>query len=431
MPLEDRMADEQTHYTFDRVVRMVLGAATLLVVLALLRYLSDVLLPFAAAVVLAYLLNPLVTLLERRTKRRGAAVAITIVGLGIVGLVLAAIVVPLMIGQGRAFGDALEKLRDDLATSVEVPAEPGDVSTETTDVSYTGTALIEKSATGWRELKEGWAQYRRDAETLSRSERLANLREQMSGTYIGDLLDRIIEYTESEEFNRLLVDAAKRIAIGGWTVVAFMVNLLLGLTGLIIVLLYLVFLLLDFPEYARTWKTFLPPQYRDGIVEFGEQFSIAMRRYFRGQAVVALLVGILLAIGFTIIGLPMAVPFGLFVGLLNMVPYLQTVGLVPAMLLAGMRAVEGDSSFIASVVLTLLVFAVVQVIQDAIITPRVMGKATGLRPVAILLGLFIWGKLLGFLGLLLAIPLTCLGIAYYRRYVLLYAPETTKLTPQR
>ena len=57
------------------------------------------------------------------------------------------------------------------------------------------------------------------------------------------------------------------------------------------------------------------------------------------------------------------------------------------------------------------------------ITPRIMGKATGLRPVAILLGLFIWGKLLGFLGLLLAIPLTCLGIAYYQRIVLKNAPE--------
>ncbi|UCC31044.1 MAG: AI-2E family transporter [Phycisphaerales bacterium] len=424
------MPDTETQYTFDRVVRIILGAVTLVVVLALLRYLSDVLLPFAAAVVVAYLLNPLVTYLERKTKRRGAAVAITIIGLGIVGLVLAAIVLPLMIGQGRAFGDALGKLRDDWAMSVELSAEPGDVSTETTDVSDTGTALIEKSATGWRELKEGWTQYRREAETLSRSERLANLREQISGTYIGDLLDRIIEYTKSEEFNKLLVDAAKRIAIGGWTVVAFVINLVLGLTGLIIVLLYLVFLLLDFPEYARTWKTFLPPQYRKGIVDFWDQFSMAMRRYFRGQAVVALSVGILLAAGFSFIGLPMAIPFGLFVGLLNMVPYLQMVGLVPAMLLAGMRAVEGDSSFIASVVLTLLVFAVVQVIQDAIITPRVMGKATGLRPVAILLGLFIWGKLLGFLGLLLAIPLTCLGIAYYRRYVLLHAPESGRIQPE-
>jgi predicted PurR-regulated permease PerM len=64
------------------------------------------------------------------------------------------------------------------------------------------------------------------------------------------------------------------------------------------------------------------------------------------------------------------------------------------------------------------------VIQDTQITPRVMGKATGLRPIAILLGVFVWGKLLGFLGLILAIPLTCLGIAYYRRYVLMHEAKT-------
>ena len=109
---------------------------------------------------------------------------------------------------------------------------------------------------------------------------------------------------------------------------------------------------------------------------------------------------------------------GLFVGLLNMVPYLQTIGLVPGLLLALVRSVEQDSSFAVSILLVLLVFAVAQLIQDTLLTPRIMGRATGLRPVAILLGVFIWGKLLGFLGLLLAIPLTCLGIAYYERYVL-------------
>ena len=99
-----------------------------------------------------------------------------------------------------------------------------------------------------------------------------------------------------------------------------------------------------------------------------------------------------------------------------------------AAVLAALRAVEGDGSFLVSVLLTLLVFAVVQVIQDSLITPRVMGKATGLRPVAILLGVFVWGKLLGFLGLLLAIPLTCLGIAYYRRYVLPNDPVPGRLS---
>ena len=222
-------------------------------------------------------------------------------------------------------------------------------------------------------------------------------------------------------------DAAKHLAVGGWTVVSFALNLILGLAVLIVVLLYLVFLLIDFPQYSRRWPAFLPPQYRESIVDFYEQFNLAMRRYLRGQAVVALSVAALFALGFTLIDLPMALPFGLFIGLLNMVPYLQTVGLVPGVMLAGLRAIEGDSSFAASVGLVLAVFAVIQVIQDALITPRIMGQATGLRPVAILLGVFIWGKLLGFLGLLLAIPLTCLGIAYYRRYVLLHAPDDTRI----
>ena len=421
------MTSEETRYTFDRVVRMLLSAAGLVVVVLLLRYLSDVLLPFAAAVVLAYLFNPLVTAIEKRTNHRGLAVGMTIGGLGALGLTLAIMIVPLIINQAGRFRDSLERLRDDLAVSVQVESPEPAALTDPTGIDDDANDATDKSTLGWPELREGWAEYRRDAESLSRRERLHRLRERVAGTYVGELIDKGVAYTRSDEFSALLVGAAKRVAIGGWTVVAFILNVVLGLTGLIIVLLYLVFLLLDFPEYARTWQTFLPPQYRDSIVEFLEQFDTAMRRYFRGQAVVALLMGILFAIGFSIIGLPMAVPFGLFVGLLNMVPYLQAVGLVPGVLLAGLRAVELESSFIMSVFLVLLVFAVAQTIQDALITPRVMGKATGLRPVAILLGVFVWGKLLGFLGLLLAIPLTCLGIAYYRRYVLLHRSEATKL----
>ena len=421
------MGNGDSRYTVDRVVRMVLGVAGLAAVLLVLRYLADVLLPFAAAVVLAYLLNPLVTVFEKKMKRRGLAVAVVLVGLGVVGAALAVLVIPLAISQADRFRGSLTKLRDDLAACVEVETVEGSVPAESADSEPVPPIPAEKSALGWGELKRGWAEYRRDAETVPRAERLRCLYDRVSGTQIGAVIDGAIAYTESEEFKALLINAAKGLAIGGWTVVAFALHLVLGLTGLIIVLLYLVFLLLDFPEYARTWPTFLPPQYRSPIVEFLEQFNDVMRRYFRGQAVVALLMGILFAVGFSLIGLPMAVPLGLFIGLLNMVPYLQTVGLVPAMLMAGLRAVEQDSSFLGSVLLTVLVFAVAQLIQDSLITPRVMGKATGLRPVAILLGVFIWGKLLGFLGLLLAIPLTCLGIAYYRRYVLLRAPEAAKL----
>lgn len=414
-------AEQLRPYTFDRVVRIVLSAATIIAVFALLRYLSDVLIPFAAAVVLAYLLNPLVTVLERHTRRRGLAVAITISGLAIVGLALVAVLVPLIVSQVDRFRVDVVKLRTDLSLSLltePLPPGPHDQPLVATPVQTPATPSGGKSTVGWRELKHGWAEFRKDAGTVPRAERLRRFHERLSGTYLGDAISRAVEYTKSEEFDQLLVDAAKRVAAGGWTVVSFAVNIVLGLTGLIVVLLYMVFLLLDYREYARTWRTFLPPDYRDSIVDFLQQFNEAMRRYFRGQSVVALLTGALSAVGFTVIGLPMALLFGLFVGLLNMVPYLQAVALVPAMALAALRAIEGDASFAGSVLLTLAVFAVVQVIQDGLITPRIMGRATGLRPVAILLGVFVWGKLLGFLGLLLAIPLTCLGIAYYRRYVL-------------
>lgn len=412
-------------YTFDRVVRLVLSVSALVALLLVLRYLSDVLLPFAAAIILAYLLNPLVTVVEQKTHRRGLAVAMTIGGIVIVGMGAIAVLLPLFVIQAGRFGESLSRLRDDLAMTLPTGLDGSDA--DSGDDSTLPQGKAEKSVTGFAELREGWQLYRAQAGQQSRSKRFAVLLDRISGTYVGDFIARAVTYTKSDEFNVLLLDAVKGLAIGGWTVVAFAINALLALTGLIIVLLYLVFLLLDFPEYARTWPTFLPPQYRDRIVGFLGEFNAVMGRYFRGQAVVAVCVGALFSIGFSLMGMPMAVPFGLFVGLLNMVPYLQTVALIPGVLLAGLRAIEGGSSFVVSIALTLLVFGVVQLIQDSLIVPRIIGKATGLRPVAILLGVFIWGKLLGFLGVLLAIPLTCVGIAYYRRYILLHAEEATRI----
>ncbi|MBI4719135.1 MAG: AI-2E family transporter [Planctomycetes bacterium] len=432
-------------FTLDRVVRMVLTAIGVVAGFALVRHLSDVLLPFAAAVILAYLLNPLVNVFERKTRRRGLAVLITIGGLAVSGLAVVALVVPLIFSQANRLRLDLERLREDLsatapgdstghgrgdgkddAASVVEPAPSLDAARAPSGSdSPSAPAAEEESALGWRELAEGWARYRGDAGVVSRAARLRQLRESVAGTYVGQLLDSAVEYTRSDEFRALLIGLAKRLALGGWTVIAFGVNVVLALTGLVIVLVYLVFLLLDFPEYQRQWKAFLPPDYAGAIVEFLDLFNGVLRRYLRGQSLVALFTGTLYVVGFTLIGLPMAVPLGLFIGLLNLVPYLQAVGLVPAAMLAGLRAIEGDSSFLMSLVWTLAVFGAVQVIQDTLITPRVMGEATGLKPVAILLGVFIWGKLLGFIGLLMAIPLTCLGIAYYRRYVLKHSTAAT------
>lgn len=428
----------EQRYTFDRVVRMVLSGAALVGVFLLLRYLSDVLIPFAIAVVLAYLLNPMVTLFEQRTGRRWLGVVVGMATLLVGMLIAIALLIPLTVSQVSRFREDIEKLHQDLSAPAEAvfPPAPFVTAAPTAPASEIGPEVppleaatpAEKSTLGWQELLHAWEKYRADAEAFSRSQRIREFRHMVDGTLIGNLLQATITYVQSDEFRKLMLEAVKRLAIGGWSVVTFTISILIALTGFVLVLVYLIFLLLDFPTYARQWRQFLPPNYRGTIVDFWEQFQQALRQYFRGQSVVAILTGSMYVVGFTIVGLPMAVPLGLIIGIFNMVPYLAAVTIVPAMLFACLRAIEQDAGFIMSIVWTLSVYGVVQTLQDTVITPRVMGEATGLRPVAILLGVFIWGKLLGFLGILLAIPLTCLGIAYYRRYVLLQSRETVGMT---
>lgn len=408
-----QMANQPVPYTFDRVVRMVLSAAALLCIFLLLRYLSDVLIPFAIAVVLAYLLNPLVNLFQRLTKRRGLAVLLTLFGLVVLTLAILTIIVPLFVGQVDRFRADIHKLFEDAGDAPPITPHESTAAPTESENEQTSPSTI-----GWQELSEGWTEYRRDAGVQTTRERVRELRARLAGTYIGSGLEETIRWFRSGEARQMAFSLAKQLAAGGWTVVLFAFNLVLGLTALVLVLVYLIFLLVDYPEFAAAWPGFLPPQYREQTVDFFVQFDAAMRQYFRGQSLVALFTGTLYAVGFTIIGLPMGLPFGLFIGLLNMVPYLAAVSVVPAMILGVLRAIEGDTSIAASLGMVALIYAIVQAFQDTVITPKVMGSATGLRPIAILLGVFIWGKLLGFLGLILAIPLTCLGIAYYRRYVL-------------
>jgi predicted PurR-regulated permease PerM len=142
-----------------------------------------------------------------------------------------------------------------------------------------------------------------------------------------------------------------------------------------------------------------------------------MNKYFRGQAMVAFCVGILFSIGFLIIDFPMAVGLGLFIGLLNMVPYLQLIGFVPTILLAIVKAAETGQNFWMIMLMAVVVFAVVQAIQDAILTPKIMGHVTGLNSAIILLSLSIWGSLMGILGMIIALPMTTLLISYYQKYI--------------
>ena len=144
-------------------------------------------------------------------------------------------------------------------------------------------------------------------------------------------------------------------------------NVLTFITGLLVIMLYVVFLLIDYHNMAARWCDYLPPSMRDDVSGFVEEFIQATNRYFRSQALVACCVAVLFAIGFSIIGLPLAILMGIFIGLLNMVPYLQIVGTIPCLLLAGLKALEQGDNFLGARGLVLLVFGVVQLIQETVL----------------------------------------------------------------
>lgn len=129
-----------------------------------------------------------------------------------------------------------------------------------------------------------------------------------------------------------------------------------------------------------------------------------LNNYIRGQGTVSLIMAVMFFIGFTIIGFPMAIGLAILIGLMNMVPYLHGFALIPAAFLSMLKATETGESFWAIFGMVVLVFCVVQVISDSIVVPKVLGKAMRLNPAILLLSLSVWGALLGFIGLIIALP---------------------------
>lgn len=176
--------------------------------------------------------------------------------------------------------------------------------------------------------------------------------------------------------------------------------------------------MLDYERLMLSFRQLVPHSQRTRVYRIVSDIKHTMNRYFRGQSLIALLVGILFSIGFLIIGLPMGVVLGLFIGLLNLVPYLQLISLPICALLCLVWTAGTGGNFWVIFWESMAVYVVVQCIQDLILTPRIMGKAMGLNPAIILLALSVWGSLLGFMGLIIALPLTTLLLSYYNLFVI-------------
>ena len=364
------MIPNDRSFTFDRVVQLALFAGLAWGLVLLLAYLSDVLLPFVTGLVVAYFLDPVTNRVQHVIKQRVLAALFTLVSITLAVSLVVWFMVPMVGNELADMGRTVSKM----ATNTELAQAAKEHLPENV----------------WEEVNE----------ILKR--------------------DDVKRYLTSDGAVQMAKDTAEKLLPGVWGVLSGAANVLTFITGLLVIMLYVVFLLIDYHNMATRWRDYLPPGMRDDVSGFVGEFIQATNRYFRSQALVACCVAVLFAIGFSIIGLPLAILMGIFIGLLNMVPYLQILGIIPCLLLAGLKALEQGDSFLGGLGIVMLVFGVVQVIQETVLVPRIQGKAMGLSPAIILLSLSVWGKLLGFLGLILALPLTCLGLTYYRRYLWKY-----------
>lgn len=345
--------------TFDKFIRwtgivLIIGA-----VLFATNYLSSVLLPFFIAWFFAYLLYPVVKFIENKLHVKVRALSIIIamlLAIGVIGGVIWMIIPP-MIDQFDKLGDVLTKWLHQ--------------TTHTNNL----TALIKD----WIQENQG----------------------------------QIEKFMKSKDFSDAIKTAMPKV----FSVVGQTANIILSIIASMITLLYMFFILLDYETLTANWIRIFPKKSRPFWHELMKDVEREMNNYIRGQGMVALCMGIMFCIGFTIIGFPMAIGLGILIGIMDLVPYLHTFALIPTAFLAMLKAADTGQNFWLVFGLAFLVFCVVQIITDMVVTPKIMGKAMGLNPAILLLSLSVWGALLGFIGLIVALPLTTLLIAYWQRYV--------------
>lgn len=346
---------------FDRFVRGLIFMTVLVAGYFLVCYLSPVLVPFFVAWAFAYILYPVVNFFQYKCRLHFRMLSILVTLVIVIGIIstLLYLAIPVMFEE-------LLHLKD-------------------VAIAYVS------GGTGADSLPEVVQKFIRENSDKLRIERLLNEKDLMSG----------------------LKEALPRV----WNMLLSTANVLISIVSSLIALLYLVFMLNDYDRVKKGWIRFVPKSKRSMAKKIVSDIDNGMSGYFRGQALVALANCVLFSVGFIIIGFPMPVGLGVFIGLISFIPYVQLLGFFPATVLAILCSVDTGRNFWMLMLGVIAVYCIVQVLQDSIITPHIMGKILGLRPAVVLLSLTVWGYLLGIIGLIIALPLTQILISYYRHYV--------------
>lgn len=349
-------------FTFDRFVRLLITIALLAGVIWLLGVLKNVLLPFCLAVLLAYIMEPFVEFNQRllRTRKRGIAVAVTLIDVTIIICTLFYFMTPLVESEIHELGAMIDRYQN---RHVPIPMLPESIS-----------------------------------DTI---ERHFDLR-------------KIVADIESGQWSTWLDR--------GETIVSGSIDFLMHSLEWLLTFVYIIFIMIDYNRLGEGFRLLVPEKYKPSVFRIAHDVKESMNEYFRCQLLIATCAAVFYCIGFSIVGLPMAILMGILVGVLYMIPYFQYITLIPVAIICFITSLDGSVDFWRMLLECGLVYVISQSICDYILTPKIMGKSMGLNPAIILLSLSIWGTLLGILGMVIALPATTLMTAYYKKIVIEHQP---------
>lgn len=362
-------APRTAYWTLDRIMRLLIAIAVGALLFWLVNDLSNVLLPFFVACFIAYMLDPLVSLNQKwlHTNSRAIPVLVTLIDVAVAISLLVYLFMPSIIEDSNMLGN-----------------------------------ILHEYSTGQKEMPPVYAAIVK-----------------FINHYFNP--DSIEQYMTAEHMETLL----RR----GSSIIEESLGIVAHALEWLLTFIYVLFILIDYRAITHGFSMIIPRKYRRAGMSVVTDVRDSMNHYFRGQGLVALCAAVFYCVGFSIVGIPLAIPLGILVGVLYMIPYFQYVTVIPVAIVCFIYSLSGQCDFLPEFGKCLLVYLVSQCVCDYIITPHVMGREMGLNPAIILLSLSVWGSLLGIIGMILALPMTALLMSYYVKYISEPAAKTPAATP--
>ena len=395
----------------------------------IISFLQPILIPVAIAIILTYLLDPLVTKMSRgglsRTKAVAFLFAVAFVALaGLIGWL-----VPTISIQSANFAKEVpaytERARDRIVDLIyrfdQTFGFLGGGREKSASSSFTNWLIGSASPTPTPH-PQPTASATASPNAATPPQTIAPATETIApnpSKLTGAERQRIQAYVEKQIPN--LQRALPTLMAKLWGILKKSIGGFLGITGfllsLILVPIYLFFLLNEKPRIEKRWKDYLPLRaspLKDEVAEVLSEINKYVTAYFRGQLLVCLVDGILIGTALTLFGLNFAPLIGVIVVVLTMVPYIGIIICwVPAVLIAAFQ--WGDWWHPIGVT---VIFIVVQNLEGIFYAPRIVGNSVGLHPMTVIVSIFVWGLIIGgVLGPLLAVPLTATIKVVLARYV--------------